>query len=192
MSRKLAIFGGTFDPIHSAHLEFARRAAERFSLDRILLIPASHPPHKAGAHAPYADRVRMAEIACRADPIIEVSRLEEGGERGYSIDTIEKLRPSLGASDELFFLIGADAFAEIGTWKRWADVACAVRFIIAARPGCTYEIPPGVRADRLDDMNLPISSTFIRAALERGERPAGVTPEVLDYIHTHGLYRSGS
>ena len=190
MIGKLAIFGGTFDPIHSAHLEFARRAAARFSLDRILLIPAAHPPHKAsGAHAPYDDRVRMAEIACRLDPFIEVSRLEQGAARSYSIDTIEKLQPSLEASADLFFLIGADAFAELSTWKRWTDVARAVRFIVAARPGFNYVVPPGVRAERLDDLHFPVSSTAIRAELSRGVRPAAVSLEVFDYIHDRDLYR---
>jgi nicotinate-nucleotide adenylyltransferase len=191
MNRKLAIFGGTFDPIHSAHLEIARRAATRFALDRILLIPAAHPPHKfAGANAPYADRVRMAEIACQSDPAIEVSRLEQGARRSYSIDTIEKLRSSLDPSDELFFLIGADAFAEIRTWKRWGDVARAVTFIVAARPGWNYAVPLEVRAERLDDLCLPVSSTAIRAALARGERPGEVPEPVLDYIHARSLYQS--
>jgi nicotinate-nucleotide adenylyltransferase len=191
MNRKLAIFGGTFDPIHSAHLEIARRAAVRFELERILLIPAAHPPHKfAGANAPYADRVRMAEIACQGEPVLEVSRLEQGAQRSYSIETIEKVRSSLHPSDELFFLIGADAFAEIRTWKRWTDVGRAVRFIVAARPGWKYEVPPEVRAERLDDLCLPVSSTAVRAALARGERPGEVPGAVLDYIQAHSLYKS--
>ena len=67
---KLAIFGGTFDPIHKAHLAVARRAADRFQLDRVLFVPAAHPPHKAGiTHAPYDDRVRMAELACQGEAL---------------------------------------------------------------------------------------------------------------------------
>ena len=95
-SLKLAIFGGTFDPIHEGHLALAREAAVRFHLDRVLFVPAAHPPHKAGVtHAPYADRVRMAELACQGDARFEVSRLEEGTARSYSIDTIETLRARL-------------------------------------------------------------------------------------------------
>src|SRR5215471_4063386 len=106
---KLALFGGTFDPVHDAHLAVAREAADRFHLDRVLLIPAAHPPHKrSGARAPYEDRVRMAEIASAADPRLRVSRLEEGASRSYSIDTIEIVRAGLAPGDELYFIIGAD------------------------------------------------------------------------------------
>ena len=128
---KLAIFGGTFDPIHEGHLALAREAAVRFHLDRVLFVPAAHPPHKEGVtHAPYADRVRMAELACQGEARFEVSRLEEGTARSYSIDTIEKLRAHLAPGDQLYFLIGADAFAEIRTWHRWRDVVRGVRFQI--------------------------------------------------------------
>jgi nicotinate-nucleotide adenylyltransferase len=186
---KLAIFGGTFDPIHKAHLAVASRAAERFRLDRVLFVPAAHPPHKAGiTHAPYDDRVRMAELACRGDARFEVSRLEEGVHRSYSINTIEKMRARMGPGDELFFIIGADAFAEIRTWLRWEDVARRVRFIVVSRPGHVYEAPPGVRLERLDTIELPVSSSGIRRALAAGERPAEVPEPVLEYIFSHGLY----
>jgi nicotinate-nucleotide adenylyltransferase len=186
---KLAIFGGTFDPIHKAHLAVASRAAERFRLDRVLFVPAAHPPHKAGiTHAPYDDRVRMAELACRGDARFEVSRLEEGVHRSYSINTIEKMRARMGPGDELFFIIGADAFAEIRTWLRWEDVARRVCFIVVSRPGHVYEAPPGVRLERLDTIELPVSSSGIRRALAAGERPAEVPEPVLEYIFSHGLY----
>ena len=126
---KLAIFGGTFDPIHAGHLAVAREASARFQLDRVLFVPAAHPPHKAGVtHAPYDDRVQMAELACREDPRFEVSRLEEGTARSYSIDTVEKVRATLAPGDELYFLIGADAFAEIRSWHRWAMWRAACGF----------------------------------------------------------------
>ncbi|HUK17462.1 MAG TPA: nicotinate-nucleotide adenylyltransferase [Bryobacteraceae bacterium] len=186
---RLALFGGTFDPIHNAHLALARSAADHFHLDRVLFVPAAHPPHKAGVtHAPYDDRVRMAELACAGEPRFKVSRLEEGTERSYSIDTIEKLRPSLAVTDELFFIIGADAFAEIRTWHRWRGVAAAVRFLVVSRPGHVYETPPGVRADRLDTLELPVSSSEIRRQLAAGRRPAEVPGAVLDYIVQKGLY----
>jgi nicotinate-nucleotide adenylyltransferase len=185
----LAIFGGTFDPIHDAHLAIARAAAERFHLDRVLFVPAAHPPHKHGVtHAPFEDRVRMAELACAADARFEVSRLEEGTARSYSIDTIEKVRAALAPGDELFFLIGADAFAEIRTWHRWGEVARRVRFLVVSRPGHQYEVPAGVACERIDQVALPVSSSHIRSELARGRRPAGLPPAVLEYALGHGLY----
>jgi len=192
---KLALFGGTFDPIHNAHLSLARLAAGRFHLDRVLFVPAFHPPHKAGAtHAPYEDRVRMAELACQDQPRFEVSRLEEGTAHSYSIDTIEKLRAGLAAGDELYFLIGADAFAEIRTWHRWQDVARSVCFLVVSRPGHVYDVPPEVGLHRLDTLDLPVSSSRVRRALGAGQRPAEVPQCVLEYVLAHGLYgaRSGA
>jgi nicotinate-nucleotide adenylyltransferase len=190
---RLAIFGGTFDPVHDAHLAIARAAADRFSLDRVLFVPAARPPHKAGAtQAAYDDRVRLAQLACAGEPRFEVSRLEENTRRSYSIDTIEKVRAEMEADGELFFIIGADAFAEIRTWRRWQDVARAVEFLVIGRPGHLYEIPAGVRLQRLDTLELRISSSEIRAALAEGRRPAGIPRAVLDYILAHNLYGARS
>jgi nicotinate-nucleotide adenylyltransferase len=186
---RLAIFGGTFDPIHAAHLAVAREAADRFHLDRVLFVPAAHPPHKSGiTHARYEDRVRMAELACTADPRFEVSRLEEGTARSYSIDTIHKVRATLDPGDELFFIIGADAFSDLRSWYRWEEVARAVRFLVVSRPGSCYETPAGVRMDRLDSVELPVSSSAIRASLASGQRPPAIPPTVLSYIFEHELY----
>ena len=188
-SLKLAIFGGTFDPIHEGHLALAREAAARFQLDRVLLVPAAHPPHKADVtHAPYADRVRMAELACQGEPRFEVSRIEEDTARSYSIDTVEKIRARLAPGDQLYFLIGADAFAEIRTWHRWRDVARGVRFLVASRPGHLYQSLPGVEFDRIDDIEVPISSSEIRRALASSRSPAGLPADVLNYAVSHGLY----
>ncbi|MFN7993308.1 MAG: nicotinate-nucleotide adenylyltransferase [Bryobacteraceae bacterium] len=187
---KLAIFGGTFDPIHNAHLAVAREAAARLDLDRVLFIPADRPPHKAGVtHAPYQDRCRMVELACRGDQRFEVSRLEQGTPRSYSIDTIEKVRAGLGPEDRLFFVIGADAFAEIETWRRWNDVLTLVEFIVVSRPGHRYAVPPGARVHRLETVDLPVSSSDIRRKLAAGEDGVAVPAAVLDYIREHRLYR---
>jgi nicotinate-nucleotide adenylyltransferase len=186
---KLALFGGTFDPIHEAHLAIAREAADRFHLNRVLFVPAAHPPHKHGVtYAPYEDRVRMAELACAVDARFEVSRLEEGTARSYSIDTIEKVRTMLAPADELFFLIGADAFSEIRTWHRWPEVARAVRFLVVSRPGHQYEVPDGVVCDRIDQLALPVSSSTIRRQLTAGGHPEGIPEAVLEYALHHQLY----
>jgi nicotinate-nucleotide adenylyltransferase len=188
---KLAIFGGTFDPIHEAHLAIAREAADRFQLDRVLFVPAAHPPHKSGVtHAPYEDRVRMVELACASDSRFEVSRLEEHTERSYSIDTIEKVRAILASDDELYFLIGADAFAEVRSWHRWLDVARSVRFLVVSRPGHLYDVPVEARCDRIDRVELPVSSSDIRRELAAGQAPDGLPVGVLEYAVSRGLYRA--
>jgi len=186
---KIALFGGTFDPIHDGHLAIAREAARRFDLQRVLFVTASRPPHKLGAtRTPYEHRFRMVEIACRNEPLFEASRLEQAGQNNYSIDTIERIRATLGPQDVLYFLIGADAFAEIKTWHRWRDVLGAVEFIVVGRPAIEYEVPDGARIHVLDGLELPISSSEIRARLRVGDDRVSVPPEVLAYIRERRLY----
>ncbi len=141
---RLALFGGTFDPIHNAHLTVAREAAGQFHLDQVWFIPAAHPPHKSDqSGAPYEDRFRMTELACQADSRFVASRLEDGEGQSYSLDTVERVR-ELG--EQPYFIIGADAFAEITTWHRWQDLVRLTEFIVVTRPGHRYATPPGARA----------------------------------------------
>ncbi len=187
---KVAIFGGTFDPIHNAHLRVAREAADRLALDRVLLVPSANPPHKpSGTTTAYEDRFRMVELACAADARFEPSRLEEGQGKSYSIDTIERVKARLSPSDQLYFLIGADAFAEIGSWYRSTDVLGAVEFIVVSRPGYAYPIPPGARVRGLETLALVISSSEIRRKLDSGEPVEELPDPVLRYIRDHGLYQ---
>ena len=192
---RVAIYGGTFDPVHDAHLAVASEAYRACALDRVLFVPASDPPHKrSGTGAGYEDRYRMVELACSGRPEFEASRLEappagegEGG-YSYSILTIEKIlerRPG----GECFFLIGADAFAEIRTWRRWEDVIRLVEFIVVSRPGHTYHIPPGARVHRLEWLRLAVSSSDIRRRLHEREAVPELPPAVLAYILARGLYR---
>lgn len=183
---RVALFGGTFDPIHNAHLTIARAAADRYALDRVLFVAAANPPHKeASQGATYEDRLRMVELACEDDARFEASRLEEGSQKSYSIHTIEKV---LAPGREVFFIIGSDAFAEIRTWYRWQDVIRSVQLIVVNRPGCSYEIPEGARVLALDDIELPVSSSKIRRELAGGRIPPELPRKVADYIATHHLY----
>jgi nicotinate-nucleotide adenylyltransferase len=187
LEARTALFGGTFDPIHNAHLAVAGEAVLRLGLERILFVPAANPPHKPGAAiASWEDRVRMAELACAADARFEVSRIEEHANPSYSIDTIEKLL-ALGAGP-LAFLIGADAFADIRTWRRWQDVVRLVEFIVVTRPGARYDAPPGARVYELNGLDLPVSSSAIREGIARGVGHLPVPPAVLGYIRERGLY----
>ncbi len=130
----------------------------------------------------------MVELACEGEPRFEASRLEEGRAKSYSIDTIERVRKEMAPADELFFLIGSDAFAEVRSWHRWREVVAAVTFLVVARPGHEYEAPPGARVSRLEGIALDVSSSQIRAELAAGESPAAVPGRVLAYIRERGLY----
>jgi nicotinate-nucleotide adenylyltransferase len=167
---RLALFGGTFDPIHNAHLTVAREAADQFQLDQVWFIPAAHPPHKTSlSGAGYEDRFRMTELACRQDPRFIASRLEESGQKSYTIDTIQKVHAQ---GETPYFIIGADAFAEITTWHRWQDLLGL----------------PAARVHRLDTVALPVSSSDIRRRLATGQTPVQLPVAVAEYIAEKGLY----
>lgn len=192
MSGTTVLFGGTFDPVHNAHLTVARAALEKFHPRRILFVPAARPPHKGGgANAPFEDRARMLELACEGEPRFEVSRIE--APRGtdatpsYSVLTIERL---LAAGEgPLLFLIGADAFAEIRSWYRWQEVIQLVEFIVVTRPGSQYEAPPEAVVYELEGLQLPESSSEIRILLASGAAEVAVPEPVQNWITEHHLYR---
>jgi len=188
MKARNVLFGGTFDPVHNAHLEIARAAAARFRLEKVLFVPAANPPHKReGAQASYEDRIRMCEMACAGEPRFEVSRIEQGSSESYSILTIEKmLAAGIGP---LGFLIGADAFSEIQTWYRWREVVRLVEFIVVARPGAVCAAPEGALVHELTGLYLPVSSSDIRLRLARGDWHVPVPDAVLAWIRKHRLYQ---
>lgn len=194
----IALYGGTFDPVHKGHLEVARAAADACGLDRVLFIPVGVPPHRGGRpDASYLDRYRMIEIACEGDARFEASDLEAArtdGRPNYSIDTIHAVKEDLAAGDRLFFVIGCDAFADIRTWLRWEEVVREVEWIVVSRPGseCSEEaVPEGARVHWLRDVAVPISSTALRKGLGAGEDVAEWLPgEVGRYLEQRGLYRS--
>jgi nicotinate-nucleotide adenylyltransferase len=190
LKARTAIFGGTFDPVHNAHLAMARAALEGFrgaGLRRILFVPAANPPHKNGTGmAPWEDRVRMVELACAGEPEFEVSLIERDANPSYSILTIERLLAE--GEGPLAFLIGADAFAEIRTWHRWKDLTGLVEFIVVTRPGFDYDAPMGALVHELSGLELPVSSSEVRERIARGEADVPVPRAVLEYIREHGLY----
>jgi nicotinate-nucleotide adenylyltransferase len=190
---RICLFGGTFDPIHDAHLRIAEEALRRFRLDAILFVPAANPPHKdPDAVTPYADRFRMVEIACRPYKDFEASRLEEGEERSYTVDTLRRVRAELAPGSELFFLIGSDAFDELESWKEWHDVVAMTDFIVVSRPGGQYHLPTNARVHRLDGLALPVSSSTIRVRLAAGEPTPELPTNVRDYIEERRLYGFGT
>jgi nicotinate-nucleotide adenylyltransferase len=175
-----ALFGGAFDPVHLGHLEIAEAARRRFSLDCVIFVPSGNPPHKPLRTA-FADRVEMLRLAC---PSCAISEIENTSQPTYTFDTLPHF------PEPRAFLIGADAFAEIESWYRWRDVIRLTEFLVVSRPGHVYRIPEGARVRRLDSVAVPYSSSEIRAALARGERPDGLPDAVYDYIRSKGLYRT--
>ena len=191
-SQRVCLFGGTFDPIHTAHLRIAEEACLRVALDRVLFIPAGNPPHKTATElTPFEDRYRMVEIACEPYPGFDPSRAEEGPGQSYTIDTVRRFKQTARPHSKLFFLIGSDAFDEIETWKDWKELLREIEFIVVARPGRSYNVPPGAHIHRLEELELPISSSGIRARITRG-KPTPELPEgVRAYIEKRGLYSTG-
>ncbi len=150
--RGIAIFGGSFDPIHNGHLSVARAADRRFNFDEIHFIPASRPPHKLKQHlAPFPHRFAMVSLACTEHPHFVPSLAEAGEDFSgtqlhYSVDTVRYFR-HVYHGDRLFFIIGADAFLDIPMWKEYETLLTLCDFIIANRPGIRPEalrlvIPP--------------------------------------------------
>ena len=213
---RIGLFGGTFNPIHLGHLRAATDVREAFGLGRVLFIPSYIPPHKtSGDVASAADRFRMVELACRGREDFVASPLEvEAREKSYSIVTLAKVR-GLYPGAWTFFVLGVDAFLEIGTWREYEKVLAESLFIVMGRPGFELESAAGVLGGRLRDRicrikqgeladetlfsrftifllpirALDISSTDIRDRVRRGERPDGLVPaSVADYIREHQLY----
>jgi len=159
--RRIALFGGSFDPIHSGHLSVARAADRRFNFDEIHFIPASRPPHKLKQHlAPFPHRFAMVALACSEHPHFVPSLTEagedfSGSQLHYSVDTVRYFRHTFhGHGDRIFFIIGADAFLDIPMWKEYETLLGLCDFSVANRPGIGIEalrlvIPPDliVRAD---------------------------------------------
>ncbi len=189
--RRICLFGGTFDPIHAAHLRIAAEAVQHFQLDRMLFVPAGTPPHKAAAGiTPYEDRFAMVEIACSPYPAFEASRLEEGAGRSYTLNTVRRFRAGLNQDDELFFLIGADAFNDIESWHDWHELIQLIEFIVVTRPGGKYKVPADATVHRLEGLELPVSSSEIRKRIAAGKPTPELPAEVRAFIDARDLYRS--
>jgi nicotinate-nucleotide adenylyltransferase len=187
---RLCLFGGTFDPVHKAHVLMGRVARDRFHLDRVLLTPAGQPPHKPAAQVtPYEHRFRMVELACFGEPGLEASRLEDRPGRSFTVDTLKRCHCEMRPR-ELYFLMGSDAFDEIETWHRWQDILSLTEFLVVTRPGHDYRVPSGARVHRIDGVELPISSSGIRSRLAAGEPTPELPGSVRRYIEEHGLYEA--
>ncbi|HZU32181.1 MAG TPA: nicotinate-nucleotide adenylyltransferase [Candidatus Angelobacter sp.] len=134
---KIALFGGTFDPVHLGHLTVARAAAEKFALGRVYFTPADIPPHKQKKKlTDFQHRFAMLALATADEPRFVPSLLDaHTGQPNYSIDTVRRLKSMLKKTDKLYFLIGIDAFKDIATWYKPEELLAEVEFIVVNRPG---------------------------------------------------------
>ena len=156
--RRIALFGGSFDPVHNGHLAVAHAADRRFNFDEIHFIPASRPPHKLKQHlAPFPHRFAMVSLACSEHPhfipsLAEAGEDFSGTQLHYSVDTVRYFRHAYhGQGDRIVFIVGADAFLDIPMWKEYETLLSLCDFLIANRPGIRAEalrlvIPPGLMA----------------------------------------------
>jgi nicotinate-nucleotide adenylyltransferase len=235
---KIGLFGGTFDPIHRGHLALAQAARDQFGLTRILFVPAHIPPHKQKQPlSSFAQRYAMIALATAAEKSFIPSLLEAPAESvqtgsaktgaravlnpNYTLDTVRRLKQTLKKIDQVFFLIGIDAFRDIAKWHESEALFAECEFIVASRPGYSladvanslpeklrpaahvtkpFEKQPakgdlvlsGVIIHVLDSVHHAISATAIREAVAAG-KPLGkfVDPAIADFIKKTDLYKNG-
>ena len=209
---KLGLLGGTFDPIHFGHLRVAEEVAEELALEHIYLIPAALPPHKDGKPvSSFEHRMAMIQLAVEGSPLLEPLDLE-GRRQGlsYSIETLREFRQLFKGNIELFFIIGIDAFLEIGTWKEYRALFDHAHFLVINRPGFQSEdlgrfltslevgferdgdkfvVPSGNHLIFREATLMDISSTEIRNRVAEGKTIRFMLPKtVRTYIIENRLY----
>jgi nicotinate-nucleotide adenylyltransferase len=183
--RRIAIFGGSFDPIHNGHLAVARAADRRFNFDEIHFVAASRPPHKLKRHlAPFPHRFAMLALAC-IDHLHFVPSLAEAGDDfsgtqlHYSVDTVRYFRHTHHSpGDRIFFMVGADAFLDIPMWKEYETLLGLCDFLVANRPGI-----------RMEALRLVIPPDLIsRQAARKEEGEASNPSPVVAHLHKTSVY----
>jgi nicotinate-nucleotide adenylyltransferase len=212
---RLGIFGGTFNPIHIAHLRCAEEARAALRLERVLFVPTASPPHKRGREiAPAADRLSMVRLAIRGNPAFRVSSIElDRPGRSYSVDTLRILREHMPRKTRLVFLVGLDAFREINTWKDFPALFTLTDFAVFARPPESLALPQrllpvavrkqfcyrksintlvhssGNQVHFLKVTALDISASAIRRNVKNGRPIRYLVPAAVEsYIRGHDLY----
>jgi len=197
----LAVLGGTFDPIHSGHIAIAEAVYNELKPQRILFMPCAQPPHKHSQRVTHAKhRLHMAALAACEHPAFDVSPLELNRPGlSFTIDTARALKALCPAGAEISFIIGADAFLDILSWKDAEELIKTCRFIVTPRPGYdgaqekmdALTKSHGGNFHWLEGPLLDISSTNIRERFQKGQSVHGLVPKwVEDYAHWHGLYRA--
>jgi nicotinate-nucleotide adenylyltransferase len=200
INMRIALFGGTFDPIHRGHLAIAKAAADAFRLDTVLFAPVGVQPLKLDATPTcFADRLAMATLACALDPRFAVTNLDAPNPDrapNYTIDTIALLQTQMPGSI-LFVLVGADSFLNLRRWHQPDRLLTSADWIVVSRPGFSLDdlsplnLTPAeqTRVHLLNGVHEDVSATDLRHRLHHGD-PCDdlLPPNVLDYIRQHHLY----
>jgi nicotinate-nucleotide adenylyltransferase len=211
----LGVFGGTFNPVHFAHLRLAEEVREALGLERVLFIPSADPPHKSRQLASAAQRLEMVELALASNPAFEALDLElRRPGPSYSVDTLRALS-RLYAGQRLWFLLGSDTLAELDSWRDPEQLVGLADFAVVGRPGSGHAQLASLLPERLAEHFRPgpnglehdsgheirsipfpaleISASDIRRRIARGASVRYLTPDaVIDYIEKHRLYQEGS
>ena len=221
--KRIAIYGGTFDPVHLGHLEVAKRVSELFEIDELLFVPARLAPHKLTQPVtPAIHRYAMLVLATQEEPRLRVSTFElEASDRRYTVDTLAHFKSEFGEFAELFFVMGADSWSEITTWREWERLLALVNHIVVTRPGydISLDLVNAAVRERIVDLRglkqsrgqvpkvvkgagqqifftdvvmLEYSATEIRRAHDWSELARLVPPTVADYIRKYELYRESN
>ena len=215
--KKIAFYGGSFDPVHLGHLTIARELIEHFTVDEFVFIPAFQAPHKLDRKpTPAFHRFAMLCLATNRDPKLKVSRIEiELPEKPYTVETLPRLMSEF-ANDEIFFVMGADSWQDILTWRDWEKVLLMTNHIVVTRPGYHIDFSHVTNAvrDRIVDLrgqdspypfpaqegqhiyitdavNMHISATEIRHAIRNRlpNWPDELSDEVAKYIEKYQIYK---
>ena len=198
MPLRLGLLGGSFNPIHHAHLFTAEVAAAAHRLDRVLLVPAGQSPLKRRAAVSAEDRVAMARLAAGGNSLLKVSPIDvDRPPPSYTVDTLRLIGEQYPGA-ELFLILGIDALADLLEWRDPEGLIDQARIVVVSRPGLDLAVPDEVRArlgqrvERILLQPMPlleISSTEIRQRLPKGEPVRYLLPEPVErYIRERGLY----
>jgi nicotinate-nucleotide adenylyltransferase len=197
--KRIALYGGTFDPVHIGHIAVAHGLSKLFALDEVLFVPAALAPHKRESKVtPAFHRYAMLALATQHEPLMRISTIElDAPERPYTFETLARMQEDVGSEAQLFFVMGADSWMEITTWREWERVLTLTNHIVVARPGYEWDalhVTPEIRerivdlrrgadAERMtreidsserakiyitDAVNMDVSATMIRRAVREG------------------------
>lgn len=208
--RRIGLLGGTFNPVHIGHLRAALEVAEFMDLDELRLVPSARPPHRQAPQVSAEQRLAMVRLAVAGEPRLKVDDRELRRDKpSYTIDTLESLRAELAAGDQLFLLLGWDAFCGLPSWHRWQELLEHCHLLVLQRPDADSEAPealrdllaarsvsdplsltgPGGHISFIWQTPLAVSATQIRQLLAAGRSVRFLLPDaVLAYIQAQGLY----